>query len=200
MLKHVTSYQPELTQAFRNTWFKEHFKFYYTKPYYEDYVFEANTKSKHQFAVLDPKTDTVIGYIAYNFEREQCKISNISVINFMSDPSLDIDPAERYRYTKIVSLDLKNVFNTIWNHPDFRLIEFHSFKNNPALPKYLKLLKRWNGICSGIMYKSYKLADGYYYDGISFQIFKDIEKSIPTGLETIRKVSDMLIAEFVETK
>ncbi len=200
MLKHVTSYHDELIQAFRNTWFNEHFKFYSSTPYFEDYTFETNTKSKHQFVILDPKTDKVIGYLGYNFERDQYKISNISVINFMSDPKLELESSERIRYAKIVSNDLRNVFISIWNHPDFRLLEFYSYKGNPALAKYLKFIKRWNGICSGIRHQSFKLSDGYYYDEIIFQIFKDIEKSIPSGLETIRQVSDMLIAEFVEKK
>lgn len=197
MLQHVMTYKEELKIAFRKTWFNEHFKFYSNRSYFEDFEFESNTKCNHPFVVIDPQTNKVIGYISYNFHRDAGKVNSFSVINFMSDPKIELNPAERLRFSKIITSDLKSAIKNIMNHPDFKLIEFTAYIGNPALFKYLKIVKRRKGICSGILHKSVKLSDGYYYDHVQFQIFKDIEREIPEGLEYIRQVSDILIEKVI---
>lgn len=159
-------YADELTKKFHETWFKDHYKYFYCEPFYSEFEIMKDTWNRHQFVSLYDN-DEICGYIEYSINRRTNNVYDLAAINFEG--------------LKTFGIDLGDVVVDIFEKYKFNKLNFSVIVGNPIEKSYDKLIEKYGGRVVGYFEKHVKLIDGKYYDEKHYEImaenyFKSKEK------------------------
>lgn len=159
MLDIAINHIDELKKKFNSIWFQEKYKFYNYDMWFNNVEVDDNTWNRHQFASVN-KDGEVIGYIAYQVERQTHNASKLAIINFTDD--------------KIVfGRDLKQVLVDIFEKFKFNKLSFSVVVGNPIEKSYDKMVKKYGGCVVGVAANETKLYDNEYYPVKYYEILKE---------------------------
>ena len=159
MLDVAINHIDELKKKFNSIWFQEKYKFYNYDMYFNDMIVDDNTWNKHQFVSVNTDRE-IIGYIAYQIDRQTLNVSKLAIINFTDN--------------KIVfSRDLKQVLTDIFEKFNFQKLSFSVVVGNSIDKSYDKMVAKYGGRIIGTAINETKLYDNEYYHVKYYEILKD---------------------------
>ena len=80
MLDLAIKYQDQVISKFRDTWFKDKYKYFHNANFFEDCAIKDSTWNNHQFVSV--RNGEVIGYIGYGIDRSWDLAHDLCIINF----------------------------------------------------------------------------------------------------------------------
>jgi hypothetical protein len=150
MLDIAFKHEEELKKLFLETWHNDFYKFWTFGCFSDQYEAAKNTWEKSEFVSLD-SSGNVIGYIAYDVDRNTRNVSGLSALNFSEN--------------KVVfGRDLLQAMKDVFEKYRFRKIEFSVICGNPIERSYDRLAEKFGGRIVGIKTDHCRLIDGKYYD------------------------------------
>lgn len=159
MLDVAINHIDELKKKFNSIWFQEKYKFYNYDMWFNNVEVDDNTWNRHQFVSLNNNGE-IIGYIAYQVERQTHNASKLAIINFTDN--------------KIVfGRDLKQVLVDIFEKFKFNKLSFSVVIGNPIEKSYDKMVKKCGGCIVGVAANETKLYDNEYYPVKYYEILKE---------------------------
>lgn len=159
MLEVANKYQEQLIEKFRNTWFKEKYKFWNGSVCYEEWKPEENTWDSHQFVSIGSNGE-VIGYIGYRINRSSDSVYGLNIINFTDN--------------KITfGVDVGRALLDIFERFHFRKLSFVVIIGNPIEHTYDRLIEKHGGRIVGYQRKHVRLIDGQFYDEKLYEILEE---------------------------
>lgn len=159
MLRAAQLYEEDLRYEFEKIWYNEEYKYYFNDNFYCDIEVSLDTCQQHQFVSID-SDENIIGYIAYNIDRQTDNVNNLCAINFNHNKA-------------IFGIDLIQAVDDIFLKFNFNKINFNVIIGNPAEGMYDKFVKMCKGRIVGVMKKHTKLVDGKIYDIKYYEITRD---------------------------
>lgn len=166
MLDIAINYAEQVKLKFRQTWFKERYKYWTGTNYSDEWNPVESTWVDHQF--VSERNGEVIGYIGYGIDRASGDVAHhLNIINFEEKPSITF------------ARDLGQALTDIFEKYNFRKLSFYVVVGNPIEKSYDKMCERYGGRIVGIKRKNTRLIDGKYYDEKLYEIFReDYMKSV----------------------
>lgn len=158
MIDIALNYEEELQRKFRETWFKDKYKYYHNGVYHEEFKLSNNTWDNHQFVVLN-KQGEVTGFISYEVNRSVNCVNSLGIVNFTDDVAS-------------FAVALLQVIDDIFVKFNFDKLVFHVVVGNPAEKHYDRLVKRIGGRVVGTFTNDTKLTDGKLYDIKFYEVLK----------------------------
>jgi hypothetical protein len=150
MLDIACRHEEELKKLFLETWHSDHYKYWTFGCYSDQYEPAKNTWDKTEFVSLD-SAGKVIGYIAYDVDRNTRNTSGLSALSFTQN--------------KVVfGRDLLQAMKNIFDKYHFRKIDFSVVCGNPIERSYDRLVNKFGGRIVGTKTEHCRLIDGKYYD------------------------------------
>lgn len=159
MLDLAIKYQDQVISKFRDTWFKDKYKYFNNANYFEDWVIKDSTWTNHQFVSV--RNGEVIGYIGYNIDRSWDLVNDLAIINFEDSPSM------------VFAADMGHAIRDIFEKYQFRKLCFSVIVGNPIEKAYDKMCLKYGGRIAGIRKKNARLIDGNFYDEKLYEIFRE---------------------------
>lgn len=159
MLDLAIKYQDQVISKFRDTWFKDKYKYFNNANYFEDWVIKDSTWTNHQFVSV--RNGEVIGYIGYNIDRSWALVNDLAIINFEDSPSM------------VFAADMGHAIRDIFEKYQFRKLCFSVIVGNPIEKAYDKMCLKYGGRIAGIRKKNVRLIDGNFYDEKLYEIFRE---------------------------
>lgn len=159
MLDLAIKYTDQVIQKFRETWYKDKYKYFHNANFFEDWVVKDTTWNDHQFVSV--RNGDVIGYIGYNIDRSWDLVNNLCVINFEDSPSMEF------------SADMGHAIRNIFEKFNFRKLCFSVIVGNPIESSYDKMCLKYGGRIVGIKKENARLIDGCFYDEKLYEIFRE---------------------------
>ena len=159
MLDLAIKYQDQVISKFRDTWFKDKYKYFNNANYFEDWVIKDSTWTNHQFVSV--RNGEVIGYIGYSIDRSWDLVNDLSIINFEDSPSM------------VFAADMGHAIRDIFEKYQFRKLCFSVIVGNPIEKAYDKMCLKYGGRIAGIRKKNARLIDGNFYDEKLYEIFRE---------------------------
>lgn len=159
MLDLAIKYTDQVIQKFRETWFKDKYKFFHCSNYFEDWAVKDTTWNNHQFVSV--RNEEVIGYIGYNIDRSWDLVNDLCIINFEESPSM------------VFAADMGHAIRNIFEKYNFRKVCFSVIVGNPIESSYDKMCLKYGGRIVGIRKKNARLIDGCFYDEKLYEIFRE---------------------------
>lgn len=159
MLDLAIKYPDQVIANFRNTWFKDKYKYFHNANYFEDCAIKDSTWTNHQFVSV--RNGEVIGYIGYGIDRSWDLVNNLAIINFEDSPSM------------VFAADMGHAIRDIFEKYQFRKLCFSVVVGNPIESSYDKMCLKYGGRIVGIRKKNARLIDGNFYDEKLYEIFKE---------------------------
>jgi hypothetical protein len=143
-------HEEELKKLFLETWHNEHYKFWTFGCHHDQYESKKDTWNNNEFVSID-SSGKVIGYIAYEINRNTRNVDGLSALNFSEN--------------KVVfGRDLIRSMRDIFEKYNFRKIDFSVIKGNPIEKSYDRLVEKFGGRIIGVRAEHCRLIDGKYYD------------------------------------
>jgi len=159
MLDVAINHIDELTKKFNSIWFQEKYKFYNYDMWFNNVEVDNNTWNRHQFVSLNSNSE-IIGYIAYQVDRQTHNASKLAIINFTDN--------------KIVfGKDLKQVIVDIFEKFKFNKLSFSVVIGNPIEKSYDKMVTKYGGRIIGTAINETKLYDNEYYSVKYYEILNN---------------------------
>ena len=158
MLDLAINYEEVLKYKFRQTWFKDKYKYYNYFTYFSDFKADEDSWNKHQFVSLN-KEGEIIGYIGYSIDRAEHNCHSLNIINFTDNIT-------------IFANDLKQVLTDIFEKFKFNKLKFSVVIGNPIEKSYDKIIGKYGGRIVGVEEKEARLFDGEYYDVKLYEIHR----------------------------
>ena len=159
MLDVAINHIEELKKKFNSIWFQEKYKFYNYDMWFNNVEVDDNTWNRHQFVSLNNNGE-IIGYIAYQVERQTHNASKLAIINFTDN--------------KIVfGRDLKQVLVDIFEKFKFNKLSFSVVIGNPIEKSYDKMVKKYGGCVVGVAANETKLYDNEWYPVKYYEILRE---------------------------
>lgn len=159
MLDIACKYELELQGLFCDIIFDKNYMFYTGSSYRMKYEADVNTWEQHEFVSLD-KDKNILGYIAYNINRDSMVADGLRIVNFTNKKAV---------FGRDVMIALDEIFTKF----NFRKLCYCVFIGNPVEGTYDRLTEKYGGRIVGVQYKENKLLDGNYYDCKLYEIFRD---------------------------
>lgn len=173
MLDLAIKYQDQVISKFRDTWFKDKYKYFNSANYFEDWVIKDSTWTNHQFVSV--RNGEVIGYIGYNIDRSWDLVNDLAIINFEDSPSM------------VFAADMGHAIRDIFEKYQFRKLCFSVIVGNPIEKSYDKMCLKYGGRIAGIRKKNARLIDGNFYDEKLYEIFKEDYINVQNRIHTGRR-------------
>lgn len=172
MLDLAINYANVLKNKFRDTWFKEKYKFYNAATFCDDWNVCETTWTKHEFVSV--RGNEVIGYICYDIDRANQDVAfGLCIINFEEKPSMTF------------AMDLGKALTDIFEKFCFRKLNFYIVVGNPIEKSYDKMCKKYGGRIVGVKKKNVRLFDGKLYDEKLYEIMR--EDYLNAKMQNMRK-------------
>ena len=162
MLDIAIKHEHALKGLFLTTWHNEQYSYWVSNCWHDQYEAAKNTWDKHEFVSLD-SSGKVIGYIAYEIDRNTRNVSGLSVLNF-SDNKI------------VFGRDLYRVMSEVFTKHAFHKIEFSVVCGNPIERSYDRLVLRFGGRIVGVIRDHCRLSDGKYRDMKMYEIMNPDEQ------------------------
>lgn len=159
MLDLAIKYQDQVISKFRDTWFKDKYKYFHNANYFEDWAIKDSTWTNHQFVSV--RNGEVIGYIGYNIDHSWNLVNGLAIINFEDSPSM------------VFAADMGHAIRDIFEKYQFRKLCFSVIVGNPIESSYDKMCLKYGGRIVGIRKKNARLIDGNFYDEKLYEIFRE---------------------------
>lgn len=166
MLDIALKYEAELKKLFLTTWHTEHYKFWTFGCNHYQYEAAKDTYERHEFVSVSHEGN-VIGYIAYDINRDTQNVSGLSVLNFTENIT-------------VFGRDLLRAMTDIFEKYHFRKIEFSVVRGNPIEESYDRLVDRFGGRVIGIRTDQCRLFDGEYHDLKLYEVMNPNRENLRT--------------------
>ena len=158
MLDVAIKHEEKLKNLFPSVWHNERYKFWMSGGWCDNFVAKKDTWNTHEFVSLD-SAGNILGYIAYDFDRNTQNISGLSVLNFTENQF-------------VFGRDLFQALKDIFEKYHFRKIDFSVVCGNPIEKSYDRLVERFGGRVVGVYKEHCRLMDGNYYDLKLYEVLK----------------------------
>jgi len=159
MLDPAFYHADRLNQRFRETVFRDRFKFYSRSSFIEYFIpIYQNSDEMIQMVSLD--NGDVVGYFSVKINRETNAAYELQVIKFDSK-------------SKEFTGDLHDFFVSLYKKFGVNKITFFVIVGNPAEAVYDNVVTSYGGRIVGIFKKDAKLYDGQLYDVKFYEIMKE---------------------------
>lgn len=157
MLVPAISRKEDLLREFSRVIYSEGYFYYCGYAYCHELPKIEPQNNVFQWAVVNPKTDKVVGYIAYRIDAICDSVYNFGVYGFEKNNIL----LARDLFAKLDELILRH-----------RRIEWRCVSNNPVLKDYQKFCKKHKGH-EAVLHQCCKSLDGSFVDDHVFEILSD---------------------------
>jgi hypothetical protein len=164
MIDIAQKYSEELKKLFYDTWYDSRYNYFINGNYSDDFLLSNSNWDKFEFVSLNPKDNTIIGYVGYDIARANDKVSHLALINFKLDCT---------HSRNIFAIDLHRILKDMFLVYNFRKLCFSVVIGNPVAEKYERLVKKFGGRVVGVRKADIKLMDNNYYDVKFFEIFRE---------------------------
>lgn len=159
MLDLAIKYQNQVIEKFRDTWFKDKYKYFNNANYFEDWTVKNSTWTNHQFVSV--RNGEVIGYIGYGIDRSWDLVNDLCIINFEDSPSMTF------------AADMGHAIRDIFEKYQFRKLCFSVVVGNPIESSYDKMCLKYGGRIIGVSKNNVRLINGNFYDEKLYEIFRE---------------------------
>ena len=159
LLQYAKIYENDLKNLFYKIAFDPNYMYALFTPWRNDFELPDSTYDYHSFVSLD--SGKIIGFIAYNINRNTNSVYKLQIINFYNDRS--------YIFGKDTIICIKDIFEKF----NFRKLSFDVIIGNAIERTYDKLVIKHGGKIVGIREKEIKLIDGKYYDIKEYEILAE---------------------------
>jgi len=159
MLQPAALHVDFLTRRFTEIAFEDKYKYYFPMGYRDKFKIVEGTWTRHEFVSVD-REGNVLGYIAYNIDRDCMVAHSLCIINFGKEHV-------------IFSKDLAHAIREVFEKFKFRKLRWMVSVGNPAERHYDRMCVRLGGRIIGIYEKEDKLIDGTYADRKEYEIMRD---------------------------
>jgi len=181
MLQPAKLHEDELRIKFMEIDFEERYKYYHASSHRQEYTASYETWKRMEYASI-AKDGRLLGYIAYNFDRETNSVYRLLIINFEEEGNGIEFVADVYRAVHEIFFK----FNQ-------NKLSFSVVVGNPIERSYDRLMEEFNGSIVGIMREDVCLMDGGVYDLKMYEIFsEEVKNAIFFNEKLQRRLSRIL--------